>query len=815
MGNRPLVGNAKWNQYFGPASASFVQKPWYGGSFNGGMDSWQTFTIGGKTFLHISLEMEPSDAAIFWANGVIAANQGMPTIITTHEYLSFDDDTNRLAIYLDDGYMTGLNYNNAQSIWSKLVAPNDQVFMVLCGHDSSSTDSQGVSKGENLRINNNNFGHAVYQVLSDYEGNTFDSSGAPGVYAGGAGWLRLMTFDTQNGTIHFQTYSSALNQYAGVPGGPTFGLPALMSDFTLPIPDRVFGAFAWKFGVMADTEWTCSTDPAGQNSNHVSVSIINQLNQQFIKQGVKFVIQVGNLTQNGADAGIAVRAAAAQALYDAGIGFFPMRGDRETQAAGNNYGIPGMLGNFPQTRGLSNSFAAYNFSSPTSVSTDLDGLSYSFDYNNLRVLVIDNLATPSRSLTNVGYYYGYSVAQQKDWINGRLSGRGATRHAVVFSYQDLMGENNQDTLFVGYADANPSMQNDFFGSLDYNDVGFYFGGHDLMHQRSLISSPDGLWVVHQVICASDSSKFNTPKPLTDVNWKKQKVRETSISQELFTVGFYICTVDGDRLTVDYYADNHGRWSSDESYPGGGLPSQITPALHFIKKETWGYSLNGKEKLVAQGADYVTTDDSGKAMATGEPGYVGTVGRILAGVNGSTRRDYNSRPFTKVLNTGWAPPDGSASDIFTTWGTADCGSVAGDLIVVSVSFHTVYAPGICLVTRDPKTESWNRAIDYNTANIVNNFVLGSYDARYPLGTYGVDLGSGTAWAVVNYSGEFAVGTPSGKLSWDFNNDKRVDAGDLAILLAAIRAHSTDGRYDLNNDGLIDAADIRWLVLHFSK
>ena len=69
---------------------------------------------------------------------------------------------------------------------------------------------------------------------------------------------------------------------------------------------------SWSFGVMADTQWT-TTDPAGANPNGVSVSIINQLNQQFIQKGVKFVIQVGDLTEDGADADIAARANAAQA----------------------------------------------------------------------------------------------------------------------------------------------------------------------------------------------------------------------------------------------------------------------------------------------------------------------------------------------------------------------------------------------------------------------------------------------------------------------------------------------------------------------
>src|SRR4030042_1487490 len=118
----------------------------------------------------------------------------------------------------------------------------------------------------------------------------------------------------------------------------------------------------WSFGVMADTQWTPYgfrdddgdgvktyglLDPEGENKGSVAVGIIDQLNQRFIAHGVKFVIAVGDLTDNGSDAGIAARAAAAQALYNAGIGFFPMRGNHEMYPKffhptepDNGYGIP-------------------------------------------------------------------------------------------------------------------------------------------------------------------------------------------------------------------------------------------------------------------------------------------------------------------------------------------------------------------------------------------------------------------------------------------------------------------------------------------
>jgi hypothetical protein len=174
----------------------------------------------------------------------------------------------------------------------------------------------------------------------------------------------------------------------------------------------------WSFGVMGDTQWTLSTDPAGNNPDGVSKSIIDQINKQFISKHVNFVIQVGDLTEDGNDADIAVRAAAAQALYDAGIGFFPMRGNHETYAnPANGFGIPAFRTNFPQTQGISNTFDTTSFNSPSSASGGLLGMSYTFDYGpvsgDARFVIIDNWVTPSKKVVAAGCHYGYSVADQQ------------------------------------------------------------------------------------------------------------------------------------------------------------------------------------------------------------------------------------------------------------------------------------------------------------------------------------------------------------------------------------------------------------------
>jgi hypothetical protein len=555
---------------------------------------------------------------------------------------------------------------------------------------------------------------------------------------------------------------------------------ALALAFTMLMGVSLTSAEPWKFGVMSDTQWTITavpTDPAGQNPKGVSASIIQQINRQFINHGVEFVIQVGDLTENGNDADIAVRAAAAEPLIDAGIGFFPMRGNHETYGSpANNYAIPAVQANFPQTRGLSNTFGAKNFNSPTfagSFPDDLKGMSYSFDYgtagNNARFVIIDNWVTPNKVFASPdGYNYGYSIADQQDWISKRLNKhtRG-TEHAFVFSHQPLMAENHQDSPFSGYTHENPDMQNNFFASLQNNRVGYYISGHDHIHQRSIIKSPGGLSEVQELIAASNSSKFYTPKPLNDVKWFGQKVRETSISQERYTVGFYIYTVDGPCVTVDFYSDNHGNWQSDNSYPEGpsGAGTKITPIFKFVKKETWGYCLNGKEFQVCQ----VGQPNCNSSYTQVLDSYNGTNAQILSGSNGSTAADYTARPFTKIVNTGWPekypadkwnPDLDLASNIFRLSGMADLDSQQTDTYALSMSYDQhkwsskkVGDGAFLLVTRD-ETGRWVNAVDMNFGG-TSKFVPGPYVSGYGPGTYGFDPNTRTAWAVINYNGDFAV------------------------------------------------------------
>jgi hypothetical protein len=329
-------------------------------------------------------------------------------------------------------------------------------------------------------------------------------------------------------------------------------------------------------------------------------------------------------------------------------------------------------------------------------------------------------------------------------------------------------------MFSGYTNANPDWQNAFFASLQNNGVKYFMSGHDHIHQRSIIASPDGKSQVEEIISASNSSKFYTPKTLDDPKWFGQKVRETSISQERYAVGYSIYTVDGPCVTVDYYSDDHGNWQSDASYPNGsGQPDTgITPTFNFIKKETWGYCRNGKEFLIPQGSTYSAIQDS----------FEGTTAHILDGTNNSTARDGSldtkggvGRQLTKAVDTGWIDIDSwcekyhfhkrdrnndLASNILSLKGMADLGSDRTDVYTLSISYDPAKSrpehlgEGLFGLATKDANGNWVNAVNMNSGG-TGKFVAGPWKKGYELGTYGVDPSRKTAWAVINYNGDFAV------------------------------------------------------------
>jgi len=186
-------GFSAYSKYF-PAER-FQSYPWYGGNFEGNRNNYEIIDVSSassskKKLLFLNLEIEPSDAALAWADKVVKKNPDAYTILTTHKYLNIATTSpeNSLAFSKQSDGNTG------KEIWDRLVFNNCSIAMVWSGH----------FHGENRISAKNSCGQDVDQVLQDYQ--DFPN--------GGDGWLRVYEFSPKIGKIQAYTYSPYLSEIA-------------------------------------------------------------------------------------------------------------------------------------------------------------------------------------------------------------------------------------------------------------------------------------------------------------------------------------------------------------------------------------------------------------------------------------------------------------------------------------------------------------------------------------------------------------------------------------------------------------------------
>ncbi len=194
--------SANYRSNFGPSR--YAGCSWYGGYYTvagndnrTGLSSYQTFTGGGYEFLHINLEYSPTTDVYAWVQSVLDSHKGIPTIISTHSYLT------------DNSAGTGGSRNGTgEDIWNNLIKSNSQIFMVLCGHEHEGPDGKD---GEYAQISYNSDGEPVYEMLSNYQ--DYYTSSLKNMLNGGEAWMRLVEFDTDADKINMTTYNPETNKY--------------------------------------------------------------------------------------------------------------------------------------------------------------------------------------------------------------------------------------------------------------------------------------------------------------------------------------------------------------------------------------------------------------------------------------------------------------------------------------------------------------------------------------------------------------------------------------------------------------------------
>jgi calcineurin-like phosphoesterase family protein len=174
---------SEYEKYF-PAMR-YKNYSYWGGSHANNTCNYQLFSALGFDFIVVNLRWNPDSDDIMWANGVLKNYSERKTILVTHGYIN------------EYGIRSVHGLGDTSYIWNELIAPNESIFLVLCGH----------AHGESRRTDIVD-GKAIHQVLANYQERP----------NGGSGWLRIMEFrknetKTSNWDIVVKTYSPYLNKY--------------------------------------------------------------------------------------------------------------------------------------------------------------------------------------------------------------------------------------------------------------------------------------------------------------------------------------------------------------------------------------------------------------------------------------------------------------------------------------------------------------------------------------------------------------------------------------------------------------------------
>ncbi|MGN0714801.1 MAG: metallophosphoesterase [Anaerovoracaceae bacterium] len=182
-----------YKKYFG--ASRYMGTEWYGGSFDNNTNHYDLITVGGNDMiiLYLGMGKEATDETVAWANEVLQKYSHRTAIIALHQYL--------------DANGTLLSASRATDIIQKIIRPNENVSMVICGH------MHAEAKRLNLIENS---GRIVVEILADYQGEN----------NGGDGFLRLMTF--QNGKMINRTYSPITGEENILGAQEAFSVPVQM-----------------------------------------------------------------------------------------------------------------------------------------------------------------------------------------------------------------------------------------------------------------------------------------------------------------------------------------------------------------------------------------------------------------------------------------------------------------------------------------------------------------------------------------------------------------------------------------------------------
>jgi len=168
-------------------AARYQDFDWYGGNIKNNSSHYDLITVGGYDFIFVYLGCYDfaDEMTIGWVNEVLAKYAARNAVICTHEYIS------------PDGTFVSENSN---LIWDRMVVPNANVKMILCGHEPGACNQWREVEGTDRK---------VYEMLADYQFAELQNSVAHkinGYSCDGEGFVRMLKIN-EDGYMDVTTYS--------------------------------------------------------------------------------------------------------------------------------------------------------------------------------------------------------------------------------------------------------------------------------------------------------------------------------------------------------------------------------------------------------------------------------------------------------------------------------------------------------------------------------------------------------------------------------------------------------------------------------
>lgn len=177
----------------------FTDRKWYGESHEDNRAHYDLMTMGGTDFVIVHLSDDPAKCCIDFANESFAKYPERIGILCTHKYLDEDGTLCDMGDYMQ----------------KKILAQNENVRLVLCGHNSITGYLTSELK------NADGTTRTVQQIIANYQNSRNE---------GGGGYMLLLRINEQTKTLDAITYSPLTG------GNQGHDDEISIDNFSLPLP---------------------------------------------------------------------------------------------------------------------------------------------------------------------------------------------------------------------------------------------------------------------------------------------------------------------------------------------------------------------------------------------------------------------------------------------------------------------------------------------------------------------------------------------------------------------------------------------------